>query len=184
MNIAKFNPFNWFRKEQEEQVHAVPVQRENGAVMTHPFHELHREMDRLFEDFTRSFGALSPHRPMAFPSGGSALPLRPTLDIAEGEKEYRITVELPGVSEKDIKVELAGDTLRISGEKRQENEEKGQNYHRVERSYGSFQRILNLPEDADADGIAANFQNGVMTLTVPRKAAARPETRMIEVKAS
>ena len=108
--------------------------------------------------------------------------LKPTLDIGVTEKEYTITVELPGVEANEVKLELVNDTLKIFGEKKQEKEEKEQNYYRVERSYGSFQRVLSLPEDADQDTINANFKNGVMTITVQRKAAPKPETKQIQVK--
>jgi HSP20 family protein len=88
------------------------------------------------------------------------------------------------VDQKDVEVELNEDTLMIKGEKSQEHEEKNKDYHRVERSYGSFRRILSLPEDADRDAINATFQNGVMNIKIPRKALPESKSRQIEVKAA
>ena len=81
--------------------------------------------------------------------------LRPVVDIAEKDRLYEITAEIPGVDEKDIHLDLdlEGDTLIIRGEKQQSQEQKNDNYHRIERSYGSFQRVLTLPEDAKPDSL-------------------------------
>ena len=107
--------------------------------------------------------------------------LRPRLDLTESDKTYSLAVELPGVDEKDISIELDNDTLTISGEKRREvndSDEKGRLY--VERSYGSFQRMLTLPDDVDTSGIQANFDNGVLRVTIPRTEA-KTDTRRIEI---
>lgn len=89
---------------------------------------------------------------------------------------------MPGVSEKDAKVEISGDTLIISGEKRQEKEQRNQDFYRIERSYGSFQRVLSLPEDADQEGISASFKKGVLTIKMPRKSLPKGDVKLIEVK--
>jgi HSP20 family protein len=109
---------------------------------------------------------------------------KPTLDVAADDQAYTITVELPGVDKKDVRVEVSGDALVIRGDKKREHEEKGKDYHRVERSYGTFQRTLALPDDADPDGIEAAFKDGLMTVTVPRRAAAETSTKQIEVQAA
>ena len=108
--------------------------------------------------------------------------LKPTLDLSATDKEYAITVEIPGVDEKDVKLELAKDTLTIRGEKKQEKEEKDKNYYRMERSYGSFQRLLSLPDDADQDSIKAKFKNGVLKVTMLRKALPHSDVKRIEVR--
>jgi HSP20 family protein len=109
--------------------------------------------------------------------------LRPNIDVASTDKEYVITVEVPGVDEKDVKLELTGDgTLIIQGEKKHEKEQTDKNFHRVERSYGSFRRTLSLPEDASQENIQASFKNGVLTVTVPRKVVAQAPTKRIEIK--
>jgi HSP20 family protein len=108
--------------------------------------------------------------------------LKPSLDLAATEKEYTISLELPGVESNEVRLEIINDTLKISGEKRQEKEEKEKDFYRLERSYGSFQRILSLPEDADQDNVNAVFRNGVMTITIPRKSAPEAQARQIEIK--
>lgn len=90
-------------------------------------------------------------------------------------------MELPRVEESDVRLELAEDTLKIKGEKKQETEEKKSDFSRVERSYGSFQRTLSLPEDAEQDGIEAKFSKGVLTVTLPRKAAPKVEAKRISI---
>ena len=85
---------------------------------------------------------------------------------------------------KDVRLEIVNDTLTIQGEKKQENEEKGKNYYRMERSYGSFQRMLSLPEDADQNDVTATFKKGVLTVTMPRKALPKADVKQIEVKSA
>ena len=186
MDIKKLVPWNWFKKEEEDTGEIVPVKRESakeqGGVPAHPLQRLHHEIDRLFDQTFRGFGL--------FPFGFDQplLPrlsdgiLKPTLDLGASDKEYTITVEVPGVDEKDVKLEIVNDTLTISGEKKQAKEEKKKNYYRMERSYGSFQRVLSLPEDADQDKINATFKKGVLTVTMPRKALPKSDVKQIEVK--
>lgn len=108
--------------------------------------------------------------------------LRPQLDIAEREQEYAITVEVPGVDEKDVKLTLDDQRLIIEGEKRQESTTEEDRYQRVERSYGSFRRVLDLPADAKAEDIKASFANGVLTVTVPRSGEVRSSRREIPIE--
>lgn len=177
MELKKIVPWNWFRNEDQELA-AGPggVKREAAR---HPVVQLQREMDRLFTDFFRGFPSF-PHL-QGFGIGSDSW-LRPTMDVAAGEKEYTLSVELPGVERDDIHLELVNDTLRISGEKKQEKEEKEKDFYRMERSYGSFQRVLSLPDDADRDGIMAAFDKGVMKITIPRKPRADSSGRKIDIK--
>ncbi|MCJ7765669.1 MAG: Hsp20/alpha crystallin family protein, partial [Thiovulaceae bacterium] len=108
-------------------------------------------------------------------------------DIASSEKEYSIKVELPGIDANDVTIEISGNTLKIKGEKRQEKEKKGKNFYRVERSFGSFQRILDLPEDADADKVTSDYRDGVLNIAipkkeVPKKAVPEDEPKKVEIK--
>lgn len=176
--FKKLAPWNWFKKEQEEQQAAasLPVQRNDlpvaaGAVS--PILQLHREIDRLFDDAFRGFGFPA----LAVPGWPSEWPgmLKPALDIQETDQQYRITFEVPGVEEKDIQITLNNDVLVVRGEKRQEQEKKEGGFHRVERSYGSFQRALNLPGDANQDSIKADFKNGVLTITMDKREAGVPK---------
>ena len=188
MDIKKWVPWNWFKKEEEDAGKTVPVKRsdlqEPGWGTGSPFHAFHREMDRLFDQTLKGFG-ISPfgsNRPLMAPMSDGML--KPTLDLGATDKEYTITVEIPGVDEKDVKLEIANDTLTIKGEKRHEDEEKGKDYYRMERSYGSFQRVLSLPEDVDQDNVTASFKKGVLTVTAPRKALPKSETRQIAVQSA
>jgi len=104
------------------------------------------------------------------------------VDIAGSEKEYVISAELPGVDEKDIHVELRGDSLILSAEKRQEAKSEGKGFYRIERSYGSFQRVLAVPDDADTDAVKASYKKGVLTVTLPRKASIAPVSRRIAIE--
>lgn len=184
MDINKLAPWNWFKKEQEQEGKNLPVVRQeaSGSYPASPLFQVHQEIDRMFDDMFRSFGFPSLGFNRGLESMAQQQWLRPTLDIGASDKEYTVTVELPGVDEKEISLEVVNDTLRISGEKKQEKEEKNKNYYRMERSYGSFQRVLSLPDDADHDGIKAAFKNGVMQVTIPRKEAAKAKVKQIEVK--
>ena len=186
MDLKKLAPWNWFRREEEERVAALPVRSTGRASPKRSFHgplgQLHQEMDQLFDNFFTGFG-LSPSGPGGTLSGSLTDGiLKPTLDIGANDKEYAISIEVPGVKQSDIKLEVADNTLTISGEKKQEKEEKEKNYYRMERSYGAFQRILSLPKDADQDSIKATFKNGVLNITLPRKALPAPDVRQIEIK--
>jgi HSP20 family protein len=182
MNINKLAPWNWFTKEHEQEGSKLPIAgRESSPMQGSPILQLHRDLDRLFSEAWRDF----PFGPNSLSRTLGALEpaawLKPTLDIAANGREYSVSVELPGVDEKDVQLELERGTLRIRGEKKQEKEDKGSDYYRVERSYGSFQRVLSLPEDANQSGIAARFKNGVLTVTIPRSEAQRSEARQIPI---
>lgn len=104
----------------------------------------------------------------------------PAVDIYEDENAFLIKLELPEVTREDVKVSLNENTLSISGERRVENEQKRENYHRVERSYGQFYRSFTLPPNVNADAINAQFKDGVLRLTLPKREEAKP--KQIEVK--
>ena len=182
MDIKKWVPWNWFKKEEDDAAR-VPVRRGDaewpGLHPAHPLRQFHHEIDRLFDRTFSGIGLtpFSGDRPL-LPEGM----LKPTLDLSASDGEYTITVEIPGVDEKDIQLDIANDTLTIRGEKKQQKEEKDKNYYRMERSYGSFQRVLSLPADADQDGIEAIFSKGVLTVILPRKAAPKSKTKQIRVK--
>jgi len=104
----------------------------------------------------------------------------PAFDISENEKEYIVTAELPGMEVKDIDVTLSDGVLTVKGEKKQEHEEKGKDYHRIERSYGSFHRSFSIPGKIKTDSVDANYKDGVLKLTLPK--TEESETKKIEVK--
>ena len=104
----------------------------------------------------------------------------PVVDILEDEKEYLVKAELPGVARENVHVTVEKGRLSIKGERVFEKEEDGRKYHRVERSYGTFQRSFNLPENADAEKIEAEFKEGVLFVHLPKQE--KPKPREIEVK--
>jgi HSP20 family protein len=137
-----------------------------------PFGFLHREIDRLFEDFTRGLDVTGP----------TQANLVPSIDVAETDKEIVIAAEMPGLERKDIEISLENDMLTIRGEKKVEREkdDKNKSYHLVERNYGVFYRVLQLPPGIDPSKIQATMANGVLKITLPKPA--RSEAKKIEVK--
>ena len=145
------------------------------------------EMDRLFDRFAGGWGMPSLRRMFdvepAFRYESSFTLPSPAVDITEGDAAYKVTAELPGMSEKEIEVVVSGDMLTLKGEKRQEKEKKEKNFYLSERSYGSFQRSFYVPDGVDRDKIAADFSKGVLTITMPKSAKAMKQQKKIEVKA-
>ena len=105
----------------------------------------------------------------------------PLVDVSEDEKEYLITAELPDMQREDVKVTAENGTLRICGERKFEEEKKGQRFHRIERAYGSFERCFSLPEGAKADSVTAEYKNGVLKVHVPKTEAQKPKPIEIAV---
>ena len=104
----------------------------------------------------------------------------PAVDIAEKDSEYIVKMELPGLSKEDVKITTQENILTISGEKKEEKESKGSRYHRVERTYGSFQRSFTLPTIVKSEKIEATFKDGMLTINIPKAEEARP--KLVEVK--
>ena len=184
MNVKKLAPWNWFQNEEGTGEQNVPVKSELAHLMpTYPISQLHREIDRLFDEAFRGFPGVFRSR-WDWPEETPVI-LSPSLDIKESENDYLITVEVPGVAKEDVDIRVEGNRLTIRGEKKQEKKEEKENYHCVERHYGSFERTLTLPQDANAEDINANFKNGVLTVDIKRKAHSAPKgEKKIEVKAA
>ena len=168
----------------QEKAASVPSTAQAWA----PFLSLRREMDRLFNDFDRGFGRFSTQRSVfdVEPFWGREMTWEaaPAVDIAESEKAFELTAELPGMDEKNIEVKVANGNLIIKGEKQEEKEEKNKDYYMRERNFGSFERRFEMPEGVDADKIEASFKKGLLTLTLPKKLEAQKPTKKIEVKAA
>ena len=136
------------------------------------------ELDRMFDRFNRApFGSF----PRLFEAAGS-LVLNPAIEIADDDKAYTLTAELPGLDDKDFEVTVTEDSLVLKGEKRHEKEEKGKNTYVSERSYGAFQRVFALPVGVDRGKIAAEFAKGVLTVTMPKTTEAQQQQKKIEIK--
>lgn len=141
-----------------------------------PLGWLRDEIDRLFDDFPLGRPARSLFN---FPvQAGDA---RPALELVESERGYRLTMELPGIEEKDIDIELAEGVLTISGEKREERETKEAGCLISERSYGAFRRQIALPADVDADTLEAKVKNGVLSIEMKKDESATQRTRKIAI---
>ncbi len=132
------------------------------------------ELDRFVERF---FGEPFGETPFA---AGWASGFTPALDVVESENEVTLRAELPGLDPADIDIQVSGDVLTISGEKRQQSEESKENWYRAERRFGQFRRVLALPSQVDADKVSAEYDRGVLTVHLPRSAEARP--RHIQVR--
>lgn len=145
-----------------------------------PFDVLKAEMDRLFDEFrgpgfglSRNLFNLQPFRGLASDYSVKS----PDVNIAETDKAFEITAELPGMDEKDVEIGLANGVLTLKGEKKEEKEEKDKNYYLAERRYGAFQRSFRLPENVNEDKIAADFAKGVLTVTLPKRQPTKSQGR-------
>ena len=137
-----------------------------------------RELEDMSERLNRVFS-----RPTLRNTGKENLTVAdwmPTVDISETESEYLIKAELPEVRKEDVKVTVENGVLTLQGERRQEKEEKGRRFHRVERSYGSFVRSFTLPESVDEGGVKAEYKDGVLALHLPKSEKVKPKA--IDVK--
>ena len=105
----------------------------------------------------------------------------PSVDIYEGEKDITLKAELPGIDKKDVHVEINDGVITLRGERKIEKENKKENYHRVERSYGIFNRSFTLPTTVDPGKVKANYKDGVLSVTLPRKEEAKPKSIPVEV---
>ena len=139
-----------------------------------PFDALRKSIDETFHDWGKGLAT----------SDKSSFSV--SSNVSETDKEICITADLPGVEEKDIDVSISGDRITIKGERKSEQEEKkeddGREFHRVERSYGSFQRSMSLPFKIDSDNVTADFKNGVLTVNIPKPPEEIQNTKKIEVK--
>lgn len=150
-----------------------------------PFELLRKEVDRLFEDFGGGFW----RRPFAALAGfdrnwPQKFVAAPAVDVAETDKAYEITAELPGIDQKNVEVNVANGGITIKGEKKEETEERRKDYYVSERRYGSFERYFELPDGIETDKIEATFKNGVLKVTLPKTAEAQKAAKKIEVKAA
>ncbi len=134
---------------------------------------LQRQMNRLLEDF---FGRGLSLEPFGREVGAVSL------DVSEDANTVFVKAEIPGVEPKDVDVSITGDVLTIRGEKKEEKEEKGKTYHRIERSYGAFSRSVILPASIDSEKAEARYDKGILEITMPKKAEAKSKPIQITVK--
>ena len=138
---------------------------------------LQEEMNRLFDHFYTG-------TQLYLTDWDKKLATAPAVNVVEDGSSFKVEAELAGMDPKNVDVEIAGGYLTLKGERKEEKEERkeGGNYLRQEISYGSFLRTIALPETADSDKAKASFKNGILTVTVPKKAEAQQKPRKIEIK--
>ena len=167
-------------KHQTRPSTQVPV-----TSMRWPFEAFRRELDQLFGRFAGgdwpSQSLFGREFSMLAETGNFA---GPAVDLAEREKEYEITAELPGLDSKNIEVKVSDSRLTITGEKQDRKEEKGKDRYLSERRYGAFMRTFTLPQDVDASKIEAQYANGILTVKLPKSADALKKEKTIEIKAA
>lgn len=135
---------------------------------------LRDEMERTFDRFLdEPFGLFEPKSLRA--EGWI-----PTLDVSETDTAITVRAEVPGIAAKDLDVSVSNHTLTISGQKEEQKEEKGEDYYQCERRFGSFRRVIELPEAADADKVTAESENGVVTIHIAKKPGAKP--KQVQIK--
>ncbi len=129
-----------------------------------------RQLDSFQSDIDSVFDAFFGARP----ANGAARRWVPAIDVAETDQHLVLRADLPGVDKDDVAIEIEGDLLTVSGERRTEHEERKGGYHRVERGFGSFTRSLSLPKGVDADQVEASFDKGVLEVRIPKPAERKP----------
>jgi HSP20 family protein len=139
-----------------------------------PFNELDLLRDRM----NQLWGTFWGRETLAAPNGTFS----PTCDIAETDNEVIVKLDIPGINEKEVSLSLSGDNLIIKGERKSEKEEKDKHYHRVERFTGSFERIISLPLSVDKNAIKAEYNKGVLEVTLPKVPEVKPKEILIKVK--
>ena len=141
---------------------------------TNDLTSMREEMNRLFDSFFSGF----PERRKGLLEGEWA----PSVDVAETDEEIVVTAELPGVKQEEVDISIADGVLTLKGEKKEEKEVKEKNYHRIERSYGSFQRSISLTTGVEASKAKATYKNGILCVTIPKVEEAKPKQIKIDVE--
>lgn len=153
----------------------VPIRHDDKLTGFHPVTALRGEIENVFDRFSNAWSRLDPiHRI-------SAAFRAPDTDASESKNAYEITVDLPGMDEKEIDVSIVDDVLTLKGEKKETREQDGKDYFLRERFYGRFQRSFQLPSDVNTSKIKARYDKGVLKLSLPRSKSAKPKARRIEV---
>lgn len=141
-----------------------------------PFTRLREEMDEVFSHYFSPAATGSNN-------GGNGFGMPTSLDLSETDKNVTVTLDAPGIEDKDLDITLTDGGLLISGQRELEREEDEENFHRIERSYGSFQRLVPLPCEVKADKVSAELKKGVLKISLPKSESARQTTRKIAIKA-
>jgi HSP20 family protein len=135
------------------------------------FFDIREDFDNVMRDFLRGFNVPVSNRGVF-----------PLADVKEDEDKYTVTVEVPGIDKKDLKIKVKENSLLVEGEKKEETREEKESYLRVERSYGNFRRAFSFESDLDAEKVNAEFKNGILTVTLPKTEKEKPKEIDIKVK--
>lgn len=173
MSIKDLTPWNWFSKRD------VPTRRSDYSL----WNDFDREFNLIFEDFFRDFYNTRRGFPEMFKRDVlENTKILPKVDIVDYKDNYSIKADLPGVKEEDIDISVSKDgILSIKGKREEEKEEKDQNYYRLERSRGTFERELVLPNNYDSDNVQASFNNGILNITIAKKELKADEVKKIKL---
>ena len=146
-----------------------------------PVIKYNNPLDPNLEDFPAGLRVFQDSLSRLFSEPTNSRPWSPAVDIFENENELVLKADLPEVDPKNVGIQIENGTLTLKGERRFEEQKNGRGYHRIERSYGAFVRAFSLPETVEADKVKADYKNGVLTVTLPKKEIAKPRTVNIEV---
>jgi HSP20 family protein len=140
-----------------------------------PFRELSTLQDRINRAFRESYSGAGHDESL------TASSFAPAVDVYEDEHQVTLKIEVPGIDEKDIDVQVENNVLTVHGERKIEKEEKEENYRRVERHYGTFTRTFTLPQTVDTESVSATYDKGVLKITLPKRAEAKPKQIKVNV---
>lgn len=168
MNFSKLAPWNWFKDEDSSH-----KKQESFQTLAHP-----NSVSNLFELMENFMKQTMTHFEQSPLNKGW---FKPSVDVGLSDQSYSIEIEVPGVDVADINLEVIDNRLIVKGEKRGFHEDKRENYYRVERSYGSFHRVLNLPQDANIDAITSKYARGVLHINIPKKEIAHENIKKIPI---
>ena len=158
----------------------LPWRQSREVSSSDPFYGFQHEMNRLFDDFFKGAPALAKTDEWIAKSS-----FVPRVNVSEDADKYIIRAELPGLTDKDVKVTLENGVLTLSGEKKSKIEDnKDEKHHRIEHHYGSFIRQFSLPDGIDENMVEARFQNGLLTVQVGKKEEVKPKAKAIEIKSA
>lgn len=167
MTVKDMVPWKWGKKD-------VPIRHDDRD----PFLALQSRIDSIFDDFRHGFDLGPLHGSWSEAWHGRF----PRIDVTENDKEYLLTAELPGMDENDVELSLSDNVLTLRGEKKAESSERKSDYSRMERFYGTFQRIITLNNDIKAEDIKARFHKGVLEVRLPKSEEGRKNSRRIKVE--
>jgi HSP20 family protein len=154
----------------------------NFLTRKHPVNELSRIWDQL-DDFSRLFEEVSHFHGLSSVAGVQSALISPSLDIIETEKDFVLSLEVPGISQSDLDISLSEDSrLIIKGEKKYQKTEGKEDKHVSERYYGTFRREIPLPSNCVADNMNATYKNGVVQIVLPKKVEVKPKIKKIDIK--